>query len=188
MCSNLVLPTGLPCLALVSCPWSQLLVYEVRPSSLAFCECSVSRLCSGVDSGSLKDWNSQARILKCVASVSSRGSSQPRDWIQISCIAGGFFTIWAARAVFLFSAYDCLKFNVPVREWEKHTHIHLFTSWKIYKGNICRVIPMDDDLHGSQLMYETSVPWHSTDSHMPRSLNFTLIKIIKEISHTSQPH
>ena len=23
---------------------------------------------------------------------SSRGSSQPRDWTQVSCIAGGFFT------------------------------------------------------------------------------------------------
>ena len=39
----------------------------------------------------------QARILKWVAMPSSRGSSQPRDWIQVSHIAGGFFTIWAAR-------------------------------------------------------------------------------------------
>ena len=27
----------------------------------------------------------------------SRGSSQPRDWTQVSCIAGRFFTIWATR-------------------------------------------------------------------------------------------
>ena len=27
----------------------------------------------------------------------SRGSSQPRDQIQVSCIAGRFFTIWATR-------------------------------------------------------------------------------------------
>ena len=26
-----------------------------------------------------------------------RGSSQPRDWIQVSHIAGGFFTIWVKR-------------------------------------------------------------------------------------------
>ena len=26
---------------------------------------------------------------------SSRGSSWPRDWTQVSCIAGRFFTIWA---------------------------------------------------------------------------------------------
>ena len=37
----------------------------------------------------------QARILKWVAMPSSRGSSQPRDQTQVSCIADGFFTIWA---------------------------------------------------------------------------------------------
>ena len=26
-----------------------------------------------------------------------RGSSPPRDWIQVSCIAGSFFTAWATR-------------------------------------------------------------------------------------------
>ena len=34
----------------------------------------------------------QARILEWVAMPSSRGSSQPRDGIQVSCIAGRFFT------------------------------------------------------------------------------------------------
>ena len=37
----------------------------------------------------------QARILEWVAMPSSRGSSHPRDQTQVSCIAGGFFTIWA---------------------------------------------------------------------------------------------
>ena len=27
----------------------------------------------------------------------SRGSSQPRDWTQVSSIAGGYFTVWATR-------------------------------------------------------------------------------------------
>ena len=39
----------------------------------------------------------QARILEWVAFPFSRGSSQPRDRTQISCIAGGFFTSWATR-------------------------------------------------------------------------------------------
>ena len=39
----------------------------------------------------------QARILQWVAFLFSRGSSQLRDWIQVSCIAGGFFTSWATR-------------------------------------------------------------------------------------------
>ena len=48
----------------------------------------------------------QARVLEWVAIPFSRGSSQPRDWTQLSCIAGGFFTIWATlRLVFWF----CLK-------------------------------------------------------------------------------
>ena len=39
----------------------------------------------------------QARILEWVAISFSRRSSQPRDWTQVSCIAGRFFTIWATR-------------------------------------------------------------------------------------------
>ena len=39
----------------------------------------------------------QARILEWVAIPSSRGSSPPRDRTQVSCIAGGFFTIWVIR-------------------------------------------------------------------------------------------
>ena len=41
----------------------------------------------------------QARILEWVAISSSRESSQPRDWIWVSCIADGFFTFWATREV-----------------------------------------------------------------------------------------
>ena len=37
----------------------------------------------------------QARILEGVAIPFSRGSSRPRDWTQVSCIASRFFTIWA---------------------------------------------------------------------------------------------
>ena len=39
----------------------------------------------------------QARILEWVAFPFSRGSSQPRDWTQVSCIAGRFCTSWATR-------------------------------------------------------------------------------------------
>jgi len=35
----------------------------------------------------------QARILVWVAILFSRGSPQPKDQTQVSCIAGGFFTI-----------------------------------------------------------------------------------------------
>ena len=39
----------------------------------------------------------QARILEYVAIPFCKGSSQPRDQTQVSCIASGFFTIWATR-------------------------------------------------------------------------------------------
>ena len=35
--------------------------------------------------------------MEWVAVAFSRGTSQPRDWAQVSHIAGGFFTIWAIR-------------------------------------------------------------------------------------------
>ena len=39
----------------------------------------------------------QARVLEWVAFPFSRGSSQPRDWTQVSCIAGRVFSSWATR-------------------------------------------------------------------------------------------
>ena len=56
---------------------------------------SCQTLCDPVDytvHGSL-----QARILEWVAVPFSRGSSQPRDWTQVSHIVGGFFTSWTIR-------------------------------------------------------------------------------------------
>ena len=41
----------------------------------------------------------RARILERVAFPFSRGSSQPKDQIQVSHIAGGFFTSWATREI-----------------------------------------------------------------------------------------
>ena len=40
----------------------------------------------------------QARILEWVAISFSRGSSQPRDWTQVSCTADRFFTDWATTS------------------------------------------------------------------------------------------
>ena len=39
----------------------------------------------------------QARILEWVAISFSRESSWPRDWTQVSCIAGRHFNLWATR-------------------------------------------------------------------------------------------
>ena len=42
---------------------------------------------------------SQARILEWVAIPFSRGSSWPREGMQVSRIAGSFFTVWTTRVV-----------------------------------------------------------------------------------------
>ena len=41
----------------------------------------------------------QARILEWITVSSSRRSSRPRDWTQVSHIVGRHFTIWATREV-----------------------------------------------------------------------------------------
>ena len=70
----------------------------------------------------------QAKILEWVAISFSRGSTWPRDWTQVSCIAGWCFTIWATRYI-----------------WYIHTHTHLFfiniaihpiASWYEYYHNL----------------------------------------------------
>ena len=52
---------------------------------------------------------------------SSRGSSQPRERIRVSCIAGGFFTIWATREannrmMYLFNWKFCSDFRLSGTE------------------------------------------------------------------------
>ena len=55
----------------------------------------------------------QARTLEWIATPSSKGSSQPSDWTHISCIAGGFITIWATTEALSFFAF-CYWQPTPV--------------------------------------------------------------------------
>ena len=48
----------------------------------------------------------QARILEWIAFSFSRGSSQPRDWTWVSCVADRFFTFWATGKTF--NTYVCV--------------------------------------------------------------------------------
>ena len=62
--------------------------------------CSIWDLCNLKDCsppGSSFHGILHARILKWVAIPFCRGSSQPRDWTQVSCLTGRFFTIWATK-------------------------------------------------------------------------------------------
>ena len=72
--------------------WYSLPVCLVAQSCLTLC----NLLWTVAHQGPLSMRILQARILEWVA-MPSRGSSPPRDWTQVSCIAGRFFTIWATR-------------------------------------------------------------------------------------------
>ena len=59
-------------------------------------------LCNTLDHnppGSSVHGTLQARTLEWVAIAVSRRSSRPRDRTWISCIAGGFFTVWATGKI-----------------------------------------------------------------------------------------
>ena len=55
----------------------------------------------------------QVRVLEWVAISFSRGSSQPRDWTQISHIAGRLFTIRATREALLILYFPLIKGILP---------------------------------------------------------------------------
>ena len=61
----------------------------------------------------------QARILEWVAFPFSRGSSQPRDWIQVCRIAGGFFTNWVTREGLICNIYIYILQNSWVCRWRQ---------------------------------------------------------------------
>ena len=72
------------------------------------------------------------RILEWVTYPFSRGSSQPRNWTGISCIAGRFFTSWATREALLLkkvvsSSYHC----------QNNKNTALLTRWVFFLFLTC---------------------------------------------------
>ena len=76
----------------VPCRWAELCL--IAQSCLTLCD---TMDCS--PPGSSVHGILQTRTLEWVAMPSPRGSSQPRDWSQVSHISDRFFTIWATREV-----------------------------------------------------------------------------------------
>ena len=75
----------------------------------------------------------QARTLEWVNIPFSRGSSQPRDWIWVSLIAGRFFSVWATRE----TQIKCINI------YNKSNHIIIFLLL-----SLCH----------TSLLYESSYP------------------------------
>ena len=83
------------------------------------------------------------RILEWVAYPFSSGSSRPRTWTGVSCIAGGFITNWIIReAVILFGWFSNLGYQpsstiitcIPVRNANYQTHIRTAQSETLKVG------------------------------------------------------
>ena len=123
-------------------------------------------LCNPMDSrlpASAVHGISQARMLEWIAIPFSRGSSQPRDWTHISCIAGGFFTVWATREhtpVFLpgeshgqRSLAGCSPWGLKesdVTEWLTLSVIYIYThTFRMnHYSNVCKISScVDEEVH-----------------------------------------
>ena len=105
--------------------WNSVCVYLVTQSCLILCnlmECSLP--------GSSVMGILQARILEWIVIPSSRGSSQPRDQTQVSCIAVRFLTIWATR-----EAWKSRNHNVSSAyhwKWAIMTYLYYFLHLLCY--------------------------------------------------------
>ena len=69
------------------------------------------------------------RILEWLALSFSRGSSQPRDRAQVSCIAGGFFTSWATCGWSLSSRGSLILLCFLPLRW---CHLHIWDYWYFF--------------------------------------------------------
>ena len=69
----------------------------------------------------------QARTLECIVIPFSRGSSQPRDQIQVFCTAGRFFTIWATRKPFCLYCWPTNRFIIPFFLYSIYMHYHMIS-------------------------------------------------------------
>ena len=80
-----------------------------------------------------------AGLLEWVTIPFSRGSFQPKDWTQLSCVAGRFFTIWATREA------PGNPWNMPFMSFPKWNHaIHVglwlfFFSCQILIGGVLHI-------------------------------------------------
>ena len=74
----------------------------------------------------------QTRILERVAISFSRGSSCPRDWTQISCVASRFFTIWTTREDFQsFDGFGCFHQKGPHGDFLIRRQVWVSTGFQV---------------------------------------------------------
>ena len=85
----------------------------------------------------------QARVLEWIAISFSRGSSGPRNWTWVSCIAGKCFTVWATReALEDLNPVLKLKFS-KIHDfcWKKLNHNTQSYSWDVNRKKVKAKVP-----------------------------------------------
>ena len=81
------------------------------------------------------------QALEWVAILFSRGSSWPRNWTQVPCIAGKFFTDWAMREalrILKWVARPSSRGSFQPRDQTQVSHIagRFFTTWATCEAKI----------------------------------------------------
>ena len=96
-----------------------------------------------------------ARIVQWIAISFSRGSSQPRNWTKVSCIAGRFFTYWARREAwyiaYLFTMTYIVGNILSVFLWYNQLAMMYFSYYILVSSvcwyplkNLCIILYMSD--------------------------------------------
>ena len=83
----------------------------------------------------------QVITLEWVAMPFSSGSPQPRDGIQVSCVAGWFFTNWATReaTLYIHLKYVCVCVYIYMCVYECICiYINMGKMWEMVRGREAR--------------------------------------------------
>ena len=108
----------------------------------------------------------QTRISEWVAIPFSRGSSQPRDKIQVSCIASRLFTITATRVAQV--TWSCLTIYNPMLNTVELRGVW-GNQWKITVHQHFSLLQVT--LFSRSVVSDSEIPW--TAAHQA-SLSFTI--------------
>ena len=89
----------------------------------------------------------QARVLEWVTISFFRGSPWPRDWTQVSCIAGRCFTLWATREALHLRPDIDSSASHPIHwrkslliDWECHAQLNLLSYSDLDVHTTCIVL------------------------------------------------
>ena len=113
-------------------------------------------------------WNSRDRILEWVAIPFSRGSSQPRDWTQVSRIEGRFFTSWATREATKQQSKMCENQVWPTKWSKVYNNLNRMQSHKENKQKINRFVLGPLNVRDRQFFIPESSLYYKQQDNKPQ--------------------